>query len=69
MENQNIVGSTEWLQGAFDSFLETLDEGNYELAEDIIKDVNDKGYSTAPLIEKLLETPIYSFSAYHAAQR
>lgn len=56
--------SIEWLEAADEHFDGAIEEGNYQLARDIIADVNDYGFpnESAELQKRLDNTPISKFA-------
>lgn len=45
------------------------EEGDYLTAQAIVADTKEEGFDTKFLEEEILNTPLYNFSAFRAAQR
>lgn len=59
-KQQNV----EWLEAADEHFEGAIEEGNYQLARDVIADVFDRGFpnESAELQRRLDETPLSKFA-------
>lgn len=58
------IENERWIEGAYKNFLQAIDEHNYSLAQDIILDVEDAGFTleAKDLEKQLLEQPLSAFA-------